>query len=40
MRYRILDRAHASFGLMIDAEPHWGRVDEVSMPARVDETAS
>jgi len=30
MRYRILDRAHASFGLMIDAEPHWGRVDEVS----------
>ena len=30
MRYRILDRAHAPFGLMIDAEPHWGRVDEVS----------
>jgi hypothetical protein len=30
MRYRILDRAHASFGLMIDAEPRWGRVDEVS----------
>ena len=30
MRYRILDRAHAPFGLMIDADPHWGRVDEVS----------
>jgi hypothetical protein len=29
-RYRILDRAHAPFGLMIDAEPHWGRVDEAS----------
>jgi hypothetical protein len=30
MRYRILDRAHAPFGLMIDAEPRWGRVDETS----------
>jgi hypothetical protein len=30
MRYRILDRAHAPFGLMIDAEPRWGRVDQVS----------
>jgi hypothetical protein len=30
MRYRIVDRAHASFGLMIEAEPHWGRVDEVT----------
>jgi hypothetical protein len=30
MRYRIVDRSHASFGLMIDAEPHWGCVDEVT----------
>jgi hypothetical protein len=30
MRYRLLDRAHAPFGLAIDAEPHWGRVDETS----------
>jgi hypothetical protein len=30
MRYRLLDRAHAPFGLTINAEPHWGRVDETS----------
>jgi len=30
IRYRILERAHARFGLMIDAEPRWSRVDEVS----------
>ena len=30
MRYRMLDRAHAPFGLTINAEPHWGRVDETS----------
>jgi hypothetical protein len=30
IRYRILDRAHAPFGLMIDAELRWRRVDDVS----------
>jgi hypothetical protein len=30
MRYRLLDRAHAPFGLTINAEPLWGRVDETS----------
>ena len=30
IRYRILDRAHAPFGLMIDTEPRWGRLDDVS----------
>jgi hypothetical protein len=30
LRYRLLDRNHASFGLMMEVEPHWGRVDESS----------
>jgi len=30
LRYRLLDRAHAPFGLTLGADPHWGRVDEVS----------
>jgi len=30
MRYRLLDRANAPFGLAIKAEPHWGRIDETS----------
>jgi hypothetical protein len=30
IRYRILDRANAPFGLMIDAELRWSRVDDVS----------
>jgi len=30
VRYRLLDRAHAPFGLAINVEPHWGRVDETS----------
>ena len=29
-RYRLIDRAHAAFGLALDVEPHWGRVDETS----------
>jgi len=28
IRYRLLDRATAPFGLAIGAEPHWGRADE------------
>jgi hypothetical protein len=30
MRYRFLDRAHSAFGLTVDAEPQWGRIDETS----------
>jgi hypothetical protein len=30
IRYRLLDRATAPFGLAIGAEPHWGRSDEVT----------
>src|SRR5262249_35344829 len=30
LRYRLLDREHTSFGLLIDAEPHWGRIDETT----------
>jgi len=30
LRYRVLDRARASFGLTFGADPHWGRVDDVS----------
>jgi hypothetical protein len=30
VRYRLLDRARAPFGLLINIEPHWGRVDETS----------
>src|SRR6266545_3176480 len=35
-RYRLLDRANAPFGLAINVEPHWGRVDQRSAgrPAR------
>jgi hypothetical protein len=30
IRYRLLDRATAPFGLAVGAEPHWGRTDEVT----------
>jgi hypothetical protein len=30
LRYRLLDRNHAPFGLTMEVEPHWGRVDESS----------
>jgi hypothetical protein len=30
LRYRLLDRDHTSFGLLIDAEPRWGRIDETT----------
>jgi hypothetical protein len=30
LRYRLLDRATAPFGLAIGAEPHWGRIDELT----------
>jgi len=30
LRYRLLDREHALFGLLIDAEPRWGRIDETT----------
>jgi hypothetical protein len=30
LRYRLLDRATAPFGLAIGAEPHWGRSDDVT----------
>jgi hypothetical protein len=30
MKYRLLDRQHAPFGLAIDVEPQWGFVDETS----------
>jgi hypothetical protein len=30
MRYRLLEREHAPFGLTVGFDPHWGRVDEVS----------
>lgn len=30
MRYRLLNREHAPFGLTVGADPHWGRVDDVS----------
>src|SRR5262249_20723004 len=30
LRYRLLDREQTSFGLLIDAEPRWGRIDETS----------
>jgi hypothetical protein len=28
LRYRLLDREHSAFGLLVDAEPRWGRIDE------------
>jgi hypothetical protein len=30
IRYRLLDRASAPFGLAIGAEPHWGRADDIT----------
>ncbi|HEY3677092.1 MAG TPA: hypothetical protein VGL45_00110 [Bradyrhizobium sp.] len=30
IRYRLLDRATAPFGLAIGAEPHWGRADDIT----------
>ena len=30
MRYRVLNREHAPFGLTLGIDPHWGRVDDVS----------
>lgn len=30
LRYRFLDRATAAFGLAVGAEPHWGRIDDIS----------
>jgi hypothetical protein len=30
LRYRLIDRQQAGFGLAVDAEPHWGRVDATS----------
>jgi hypothetical protein len=30
MRYRVLNREHAPFGLTLGADPHWGRVDDIS----------
>jgi hypothetical protein len=30
IRYRLLDRATAPFGLAIGAEPHWGRADDAT----------
>ena len=29
-RYRFLDRERAGFGLLIDAEPRWARIDETT----------
>jgi hypothetical protein len=30
IRYQLLDRASAPFGLAIGAEPHWGRADDIT----------
>ena len=30
LRYRLIDREKAQFGLTIGFDPHWGRVDETS----------
>jgi hypothetical protein len=30
IRYRLLNRATAPFGVAVGAEPHWGRADEVT----------
>lgn len=30
MRYRVLNRERASFGLTVGADPHWGRVDDLT----------
>ena len=29
MRYRLLNREHAPFGLTLGFDPHWGRVDDI-----------
>lgn len=34
-KYRLFDRDHAPFGLMVSVEPHWNRTDEIS-GARID----
>jgi hypothetical protein len=30
LRYRVLEREHAPFGFTLGADPHWGRVDDIS----------
>jgi hypothetical protein len=30
MRYRVLNRERAPFGLTLGADPHWGRVDDLT----------
>jgi len=30
LRYRLIERRQAGFGLAVDMEPHWGRVDPTS----------
>jgi hypothetical protein len=30
LRYRLLDRERAGFGLLVDAEPRWARIDEIT----------
>jgi hypothetical protein len=30
MRYRVLNREQAPFGLTLGADPHWGRVDDIT----------
>jgi len=30
LRYRMLDREHAPFGLTLGADPHWGQIDDIS----------
>ncbi len=30
LRYRVMNRATAPFGLTLGADPHWGRVDDIS----------
>lgn len=30
IRYRLLDRANAPFGLAVGAEPHWGRAEDMT----------
>jgi hypothetical protein len=30
MRYRLLDRTHAPFGLTLGLDPHWGFIDDIS----------
>src|SRR6266540_1638178 len=30
LRYRLIDRQQSGFGLALDVEPHWGRIDPTS----------